>query len=346
MQLHHSRRLFDSAIINHYDLFLDLAVMTEFDFIRRYLNRQQTDAELVLGIGDDAAIVRPRPGYDLCFSSDMLLAGRHFFADVAADDLAHKVLAVNVSDMAAMGAIPRWVLLSAALPHLDEAWLTAFCDTLFAEAQRYGITLIGGDTTRGDWVFNVTIIGELPCGSALRRSGAQVGDDIWVSGHIGAAAAGLAAMQGKLPLPAEVEAACRLKLHRPQPRVALGQRLLDIATAAMDVSDGLAQDLGHILRASGVGARLQAAEVPALAELRDKLAAETLHALQLAGGDDYELLFTAPENAREAVEAAGRVADVAVSRIGRITANSGYLEIVDANGNAVHLKHKGFDHFG
>ena len=346
MQLHHSRRLFDSAIINHYDLFLDLAVMTEFDFIRRYLNHQQTDTELVLGIGDDAAIVRPRPGYDLCFSSDMLLAGRHFFADVAADDLAHKVLAVNVSDMAAMGAIPRWVLLSAALPRLDEAWLTAFCDTLFAEAQRYGITLIGGDTTRGDWVFNVTIIGELPCGSALRRSGAQVGNDIWVSGHIGAAAAGLAAMQDKLSFPAEVEAACRLKLHRPQPRVALGQRLLDIATAAMDVSDGLAQDLGHILRASGVGACLQATEVPALAELKASLAEETLHALQLSGGDDYELLFTAPENAREAVEAAGRAADVAVSRIGRITANSGHLEIVGRNGGAVHLKHKGFDHFG
>ena len=172
--------------------------MNEFDFIRHYLSRQQTDTEVVLGIGDDAAIVRPRSGYDLCFSSDMLLAGRHFFTDVAAGDLAHKVLAVNVSDMAAMGATPRWVLLSAALPYLDEAWLKDFCDTLFYQTRAYDITLIGGDTTRGDWVFNVTIIGELPQGAALCRSGAQPGDDIWVSGYLGAAAAGLGACAGSV----------------------------------------------------------------------------------------------------------------------------------------------------
>ncbi len=320
--------------------------MNEFDFIRNYLIRQQKDAELVLGIGDDAAIVRPRPGYDLCFSSDMLLAGRHFFADVAAGDLAHKVLAVNVSDMAAMGAAPRWVLLSAALPYLDEAWLKDFCDTLFEQAQAYGITLIGGDTTRGDWVFNVTIIGELPQGAALRRSGAQPGDDIWVSGYLGMAAAGLAAIQGKLSLPVNIDVACRARLHRPQPRVGLGRHLLNVATSAMDVSDGLAQDLGHILQASMVGARVEAARLPALPALRRALPEEQLLPLQLAGGDDYELLFTAQQQAREQVFAASRAAGMPVSRIGRITDNIGRLEIVDGNGASVHLNHKGFDHFG
>ena len=320
--------------------------MNEFDFIRHYLSRQQTDTEVVLGIGDDAAIVRPRSGYDLCFSSDMLLAGRHFFVDVAAGDLAHKVLAVNVSDMAAMGATPRWVLLSAALPYLDEAWLKDFCDTLFDQTRAYDITLIGGDTTRGDWVFNVTIIGELPQGAALCRSGAQPGDDIWVSGYLGAAAAGLASIQGKLSLPAEVDIACRTRLHRPQPRVGLGQHLLNVATSAMDVSDGLAQDLEHILQASAVGAHVEAALLPALPDLRRVLADERLFSLQLAGGDDYELLFTAPQQVREHVLAASRAASVPVSRIGRITDNSGCLEIVDANGASVHLNHKGFDHFG
>ncbi len=320
--------------------------MNEFDFIRHYLSRQQTDTEVVLGIGDDAAIVRPRSGYDLCFSSDMLLAGRHFFTDVAAGDLAHKVLAVNVSDMAAMGATPRWVLLSAALPYLDEAWLKDFCDTLFDQTRAYDITLIGGDTTRGDWVFNVTIIGELPQGAALCRSGAQPGDDIWVSGYLGAAAAGLASIQGKLSLPAEVDIACRTRLHRPQPRVGLGQHLLNVATSAMDVSDGLAQDLEHILQASAVGAHVEAALLPALPDLRRVLADERLFSLQLAGGDDYELLFTAPQQVREHVLAASRAAGVPVSRIGRITDNSGCLEVVDGNGDPVHLNHKGFDHFG
>ena len=320
--------------------------MNEFDFIRHYLSRQQTDTEVVLGIGDDAAIVRPRSGYDLCFSSDMLLAGRHFLTDVAAGDLAHKVLAVNVSDMAAMGATPRWVLLSAALPYLDEAWLKDFCDTLFYQTRAYDITLIGGDTTRGDWVFNVTIIGELPQGAALCRSGAQPGDDIWVSGYLGAAAAGLASIQGKLSLPAEVDVACRTRLHRPQPRVGLGQHLLNVATSAMDVSDGLAQDLGHILQASAVGAHVEAALLPALPDLRRVLADERLFSLQLAGGDDYELLFTAPQQVREHVLAASRAASVPVSRIGRITDNSGCLEVVDGNGDSVYLNHKGFDHFG
>ncbi|MDO5639927.1 MAG: thiamine-phosphate kinase [Neisseria sp.] len=319
--------------------------MTEFDFIRRYLSRQQHDAQVVLGIGDDAAIVRPQQGYDLCLSSDMLLAGRHFFADVAAADLAHKVLAVNLSDMAAMGARPRWALLSAALPELDEGWLKTFCDSLFALVGAYGVTLIGGDTTKGDYVFNVTIIGELPQGQALRRDAARAGDDIWVSGQVGMAAAALKHRQQLLTLPEDVWAACETALLRPTPRVALGQALLPFAHAAQDVSDGLAQDIGHILRASGVGAEIFADKLPTLPRLREMLPADQLYGCMLAGGDDYELVFTASTHQRDAVEAAGRAGGTVVTRIGRINGDGG-LRIVAADGSDIELISLGFDHFG
>ncbi|WP_304667536.1 thiamine-phosphate kinase, partial [Neisseria bergeri] len=194
--------------------------MKEFDFIKRYL-QTGTDKDVVLGIGDDAAIVRPREGFDLCFSADMLLKDRHFFADVEPEDLAWKVLAVNISDMAAMGAIPRWVLLSAALPELDEVWLERFCGSFFGLAKKFGVTLIGGDTTKGDMAFNVTIIGELPKGRALRRDAAVAGDDIWVSGRVGMAAAALNCRLKRCVLPDDVFAVCEQKLLRPEPRVGL-----------------------------------------------------------------------------------------------------------------------------
>ncbi|UOO82443.1 thiamine-phosphate kinase [Uruburuella testudinis] len=319
--------------------------MTEFDFIRRYLMRQQSDKDVLLGIGDDAAIVRPRTGFDLCFSSDMLLAGRHFFADVAPADLAHKVLAVNISDMAAMGAQPRWALLSAALPKLDEAWLQAFCDGLFGLAGQFGITLIGGDTTKGDYVFNITIAGELPQGQALRRDAAEAGDDIWVSGRIGLAAAALNHHWQTLVLPEAVHTLCEPARLRPMPRVALGQALLTVAHAAQDISDGLAQDIGHILKASGVGAEIFADRLPTLPILRTLLPQARLYDYLLAGGDDYELVFTAPEQQRDAVLAAGRAADTPVTRIGRVFAGEG-LRILEANGKEMQLTHLGFDHFG
>ena len=319
---------------------------TEFDFIRGYLQAvPQNDADVLLGIGDDAALVRPRSGFDLCFSSDMLLAGRHFFADAAAADVAHKVLATNISDMAAMGAAPRWVLLSAALPKLDENWLQAFSGSLFALLKQYGITLIGGDTTRGDYVFNVSIIGEVPQGKGLRRSGARPGDDIWVSGRLGSAAAALNHLCGEIRLPDALFAECEAALLRPQPRVALGQALLDIAHAAQDISDGLAQDLGHILAASGVGAVLAADQVPSAAGLRDCLPADRYRHCVLAGGDDYELLFTAAPEQRQAVMQAAERSATPVTRIGRINDN-GYLNIVDAGGQTLTLNRHGFDHFG
>lgn len=318
--------------------------MTEFDFIREYLIRQY-DTDVLLGIGDDAAIVRPRQGYDLCFSSDMLISGRHFFANVSPSDLAHKVLAVNVSDMAAMGAVPRWVLLSAALPELEKMWLDQFCHNLFTQLKQYGITLIGGDTTKGPLTFNITIIGELPSGQGLKRHAAQIGDDIWVSGCIGMAAAALDGLMDRVVLPEAVWQSCKEKLLRPTPRVALGQRLLPWVHAAQDVSDGLAQDLMHILTASGVGAELWVDCIPVLPALKKCSTKEQLYSWQLGGGDDYELVFTAPKTWRAEIEAAAKAASTEVARVGYITEHKG-LRMLDNAGNEIHLDKTGFDHFG
>ena len=243
--------------------------MKEFDFIKQYLvARQDNDAQVVLGIGDDAAIIRPQADCDIHISSDMLLGGRHFFTDVQPADLAHKVLAVNLSDMAAMGAAPKWATLSVALPQLDEAWVQAFCDSLFALADAHGLQLVGGDTTRGDWVFNVTIMGQTPQGLALRRDAAQVGDDVWVSGRLGLACAALFDHWNEVHLDDDVFTICEAARLRPQARVALGQALLPIAHAAQDVSDGFAQDLQHILTASHVGAVVNVDTLPTLPELK------------------------------------------------------------------------------
>ena len=318
--------------------------MKEFDFIKRYL-QTGTDKDVVLGIGDDAAIVRPREGFDLCFSSDMLLKDKHFFADVKPEDLAWKVLAVNISDMAAMGAIPRWVLLSAALPQLDDVWLERFCSSFFDLARKFGITLIGGDTIKGDMVFNVTIIGELPKGRALKRNAAAVGDDVWVSGHIGMAAAALNCRLKQCVLPDDVFAVCEQKLLRPEPRVELGLALLPVAHAAQDVSDGLAQDLGHMLPASGVGAEIFADKLPSLSVLKDILPCSQWLSYTLAGGDDYELVFTASESCRESVLAAAERCGVPVTRIGKINGEC-RLKILDSDGRELKLHSSGFDHFG
>ena len=320
--------------------------MNEFDFIRQYLYRQQQDEQLILGIGDDAAIIRPRRGYDLHFSTDMLIGGTHFFPDVAPGDLAHKILAVNLSDMAAMGASPRWALLSVALPELNKEWLTAFCDALFALAARFGVTLIGGDTTKGNWIFNVNIIGETPRGQALRRDAAKIGDDIWVSGQLGLAAAALDMHWGKVKLPADVYKTFEQKRLRPEPRVALGRQLLSLAHAAQDISDGLAQDIGHILAASKVGAQLNVDAIPGLQTLRQiSDDVQQLRQWMLAGGDDYELVFTAPPVQREAILTAAQTTVTPVTRIGAITA-SGLLQLKDNAGNIISLSKQGFDHFG
>jgi len=260
---------------------------SEFEIIARYFSRPARGA--VLGVGDDAAILAPSAGMQLAVSTDLLLEGRHFASGADPRRLGHKSLAVNLSDMAAMGASPRWATLALALPEADERWLSAFADGFYALAERFGVDLVGGDTTRGPLALCVTILGEVPAGQALRRDGARPGDDIWVSGELGGAAYALSDPR---------DAGAAKRLHEPDPRVALGEHLRGIATSAIDVSDGLAQDLGHILERSGVGATLEYARLP-----KHRIADPALEQrCVLAGGDDYELLFTAPVKKRDDVE--------------------------------------------
>ncbi|MBO9515354.1 MAG: thiamine-phosphate kinase [Variovorax sp.] len=320
--------------------------MGEFDLIARYFKRPAKRSPL--GVGDDCALLAPAAGMQLAVSSDMLVEGRHFLSTVDAERLGHKALAVNLSDLAACGAKPLAFTLALALPSVDEAWLAGFSRGLFALAHLHGCELVGGDTTRGPLNICITVFGEVPAGGALLRSGAKVDDDIWVSGTLGDARLALEVFRGTLSLPGELFERARARMELPTPRVALGQALRGIASAALDVSDGLAGDLGHILAASGVGATLDAdacAAQVAIGAETNALDVDTLRACALAGGDDYELCFTAPPSRREAVEQAGREASVPVTRIGRIEAQAG-LRIVDAQGRPITQRYASFDHFG
>ncbi len=327
--------------------------MGEFELIRRYFQRGDTPIKpaVALGIGDDCALLQPAPGTQLAISSDMLVEGRHFFPDVNPQTLGHKALAVNLSDLAACGARPLAFTLALSLPRADEAWLAAFARGLFALADAHGCPLIGGDTTRGPLNICITVFGEIPVAGgrsrALLRSGAQVGDDIWVSGTLGEARLALEALQGKLSLPPAVLQAARLRLECPTPRVALGLALRGVAHACIDLSDGLIGDLGHILKLSRCGATLDTAAAAGLlagAATQAGLSHAQGLALVLGGGDDYELLFTAPVSARASVQAAARQADTPVTRIGRIDAQAG-LRLVDAQGRPVTGDYASFDHF-
>ena len=324
--------------------------MGEFDLIARYFTRPVRRA--VLGVGDDCALLAPTPGMQLALSSDMLVEGRHFFPDVPPGTLGHKALAVNLSDLAACGARPLAFTLALALPRIDEAWVEAFADGLLRLAGEHGCELIGGDTTQGPLNLCITVFGEVPAGQALLRSGARAGDDVWVSGTLGDARLALEALQGRITLAPNVLAAARARLETPTPRVALGQALRGIATSALDVSDGLLGDLGHILKASGVGAEIDVestSKLIAASALWTGAGAifdpELLRQCTLAGGDDYELAFTAPPARREAVIAAAATAATTVARIGRISAQPG-LRLVDAQGYAVAGRYASFDHFG
>jgi thiamine-monophosphate kinase len=314
----------------------------EFDLIARHFTRATPGA--VLGVGDDCALLAPSPGMQLAVSSDMLLEGRHFSPQDSPAGLGHKSLAVNLSDLAAMGATPRWATLAIALPAADDAWLTAFARGFFRVADQHGIELVGGDTTRGPLTISITVIGEVPPGQALRRDGAQDGDDVWVSGTIGSAALALAYRQGRLFME-QVDAARVLPaLYLPTPRVTLGIALRGIASSAIDISDGLLGDLGHILERSGVGATLELAALPTLPVAQAYLHESVARDCVLAGGDDYELCFTAPTGRRGAVEAAAKTAGVAVTRVGRITAEPG-LVVIDADGQPLQFEKTGYDHF-
>ena len=316
--------------------------MSEFDLIRRYFTRPTSGVEL--GVGDDAALLRVAPGMELVVSTDMLAEGTHFFADVDPVLLGHKVLAVNLSDMAAMGAQPRWATLAAALPQADETWLQQFSTGFFALAGQHGVDLVGGDTTRGPLNFCLTIMGEAPQGQALRRSGAQPGDDVWVSGMLGDAALALAHIKGAVQLAEADFAACAQRLHRPEPRVALGIALRDIASAAIDVSDGLLADLGHILEGSHVGAGIDFDLLPVSSALREYLSRPLGRDCALAGGDDYELCFTVPEAQRVRVQEVSQRLGLPLTRIGTIVSGSG-CTVNTQDGRTITLREPGYDHF-
>ena len=308
---------------------------SEFSLIDRHFRR--ATRHTVLGVGDDGALVRAAPGQELVISTDMLVAGTHFLSNADPEDLGWKVLAVNVSDMAAMGAQPRWALLAAALPAATESWIEKFARGFFACADAFGIDVIGGDTTKGPRNFCVTIFGEVPEAKALLRSGATPGDEIWVSGTPGRAAQGLAHLQGRIVLDEPALADCLSALHRPQPRVALGLALRGLASAAIDVSDGLLADLGHILQASGSAATLQLAVLPA-----PTFAEQCM----MAGGDDYELVFTVPADRHADILALAAALALPLTCIGTIAAGpAGALTVLTVTGQPVEISRQGYDHF-
>jgi thiamine-monophosphate kinase len=316
--------------------------MTEFDLIRRYFTRATPNA--LLGVGDDAALLQVHAGNVLAVSSDMLVSGTHFLPDTDPFLLGHKTLAVNLSDMAAMGATPRWATLALALPEVNEPWLESFSAGFFALAQQHGVELVGGDTTRGPLNLCVTIFGEVPAQQALRRSGAQSGDEVWVSGTLGDAALALAHLQGGIELSAAEYAACSPALHQPQPRIALGSALRGFASSAIDISDGLLADLGHILDASKVAAEISLALLPVSPVMRTYAALPHGEQCILCGGDDYELCFTAPAAQHGAVLGIGARLGLPLTCIGRIVAGSG-CSVIDSAGNRIKPKSGGYEHF-
>jgi thiamine-monophosphate kinase len=321
--------------------------MDEFELIERYIRRAPHNADVRIGIGDDGAVIAPTAGMEYVVTVDMLVEDRHFRAGADPQALGHKTLAVNLSDLAAMGALPRFVLLAGALPAPDPAWLAAFMLGFDALAQEYDVELIGGDTTRGPRTLCVTAIGELPAGTAITRSGAQAGDVVYVSGQLGDAALALAVSQRRTRVDAARQTLLERKLNEPQPRVALGVALRGVASAALDVSDGLTGDLGHILAASRVGAVLDLTAIPVCDELRTRLAGrerELALGCALAGGDDYELCFTAPEAMRERVASIALALGLPLTPIGVVTADPAF-EIRDERGESLPTLPRAFDHF-
>lgn len=321
--------------------------MGEFELIRSFFQRPVRRSPL--GVGDDCALLAPAPGMQLAVSTDMLVEGRHFLADVNPQLLGHKALAVNLSDLAASGAKPLAFTLALSMPRADANWCQAFAEGLFALADQHECELIGGDTTQGPLNICITVFGEVPAGQALLRRGAQPGDDIWVSGSLGDARLALDALLRQHALPPAVLSQARQRLEQPTPRVELGMALRGIASSCLDISDGLLGDLGHILEASGVGARIDANITRNLLQARRHpmmaaLAISRIDACTLAGGDDYELCFTAPSSAQAAVRDAAAQAGVPVTCIGRIEAERG-VRVMIPGGQQLPLRFSSFDHF-
>jgi thiamine-monophosphate kinase len=333
--------------------------MGEFDLIERYFKAParalRPNDGVALGIGDDCALLQPTAGMQLAISSDMLVEGRHFFADVDPFTLGHKALAVNLSDLAACGAKPLAFTLALSMPNADEAWLAPFSRGLLALAAEHNCTLIGGDTTQGPLNICITVFGEVPKNMALLRSGAKAGDDIYVSGTLGDARLALDAIRGNVSLPAEAFTAAKVRLETPTPRVTLGMALRGIASSAIDVSDGLLGDLGHILKQSQVGAvidtsiamkliAIKSINTPAITQLLPKFTSQKQLQYVFSGGDDYELAFTAPASQRNGVQAAAAASNTPVTRIGQIEAALG-LRLIDDQGKPVKSSFESWDHF-
>jgi thiamine-monophosphate kinase len=310
----------------------------EFDLIARIRARVAPRADVVLGIGDDAALLAPPPGRQLVVTADTLNEGVHFPRGTSPADVGWKALAVNLSDLASMGAEPAWCTLSLSLPQSDPAWIDGFLDGFLDLAGQHGIALVGGDTTRGPLSIAVTAMGLVEPGRALRRDGARVGDEVWVTGTLGDAAGGLALLDRE-PVPA-----LRARLDRPTPRVAAGRALVGIASACVDVSDGLLADLGHVCARSRVAARIDVDALPASAALREAFGEADRIALQASGGDDYELCFTAPADAGADIGAVSAQLGLRFTRIGRIVAGEG-VHPVDAKSQPWSSPRRGYDHF-
>jgi len=319
---------------------------TEFELIQRYFTRNT--AQTLLSVGDDAALIQPSAGMQLAISTDLLVAGTHFFADTDAYKLGWKTLAVNLSDMAAMAAKPRWATLGLALPEVNEVWLTKFSEGFFACADTFEVDLIGGDTTRGPLTLSVQIMGEVPAGKAIKRDGAKVGDEIWVSGELGTAALALAALQNKVALSESELNTYRLALEQPEPKVHLGIALRNIANSMIDISDGLLADLGHILQRSKVSANIHLRQLPSNHYVSHHLHEKSIQKVLLAGGDDYELCFTTPESQHKKIIEISQQLSLPITCIGNITAaiDKQFVSTVyDQQHQIINIQETGFDHF-
>lgn len=323
----------------------------EFDLIERIrLHCSDTRSDVRLGIGDDAAILVPPPGAELLASTDTLVEGVHFLPGTPARELGWKALAVNLSDLAAMGATPAWALLALTLPRADAAFVDAFAAGFAELARRHGVALVGGDTTSGPLAIGVTVLGFAPAGAALRRDGARPGDRVFVTGTLGDGVAGLHCLRGGAAAPAEdapadARAAVVARLQRPEPRVVAGLALRGLASACIDTSDGLLGDLGHIAERSAVAIEVEAEALPASAALRALYPPAQRLALQAAGGDDYQLAFTAPAQRASAIRDALGEIGCPLSEIGRVTAGSG-VRLLAADGREIHLAERSWQHFG
>lgn len=316
--------------------------MSEFDVITRYFDRPTRYTNL--GVGDDAALLRVSAGMSLAVSADMLVSGTHFFPDTDAFKLGWKSLAVNISDMAAMGAMPKWATLALALPQRNDEWLEAFSQGFFACADAFSVDLIGGDTTQGALTIAIQIMGEIPLNQELKRNSACAGDDIWVSGTLGQAALGLAHLQNKVVLEDQQLLSCLNALYTPQPRVDLGLAIRNVAHSAIDISDGLLAELGHITKASNVGATVQLYDVPCASFMKTKIDTPLYQQCILAGGDDYELCFTAPQQARQKIQEIGTNLQIDLTIIGQITTTSD-IKIYDGKNRTMQFTRYGYDHF-